>query len=59
MSGVILNIINFAIKLINMVIKITVFLIEKIGFRFAEGIGLLLESFIKSGTDLVRGHLVR
>ncbi len=59
MSGIILNIVNGALKLVNALVKITVFFVEHIVFTFYRGIGEILESALKAGNRLVHGRVIR
>ncbi len=58
-SGIILNIINGALKLVNALIKIAIFITEHIVFTFYRGIGEILESALKAGDRLVHGRVIR
>ncbi len=59
MSGLVLNIVNGVLKLINALIKISIFLIEHVFFTFYRGVGELLESGLKAGDRLVHGRVIR
>ncbi len=58
-SGIILNIINGALKLVNALVKIGIFLVEHIFFTFYRGIGEILESGVKAGDRLIHGRIIR
>jgi hypothetical protein len=58
-SGLVLNIVNGVLKLINALIKISIFLIEHVFFTFYRGVGELLESGLKAGDRLVHGRVIR
>ncbi len=59
MSGIILNIVNGVLKLVNALIKISIFLVEHIFFTLYRGVGEILESSLKAGDRLVHGRVVR
>ncbi len=59
MSGLVLNIVNGVLKLINALIKISIFIVEHVFFTFYRGVGELLESGLKAGDRLVHGRVIR
>ncbi len=59
MTGIILNIINGALKVLNFIIKVLIFITERIFFTLYRGIGELLESAYKAGHRLIAERLVR
>lgn len=59
MTGLILNVINGVLKLVNSVLKIAMFLVENIVFTFYRGIGELLESGLEAGNLLISGRVIR
>jgi hypothetical protein len=59
MTGVILNIINGALKVVNFIIKVMIFLAERVLFTLYRGVGELLESAYKAGHRLIAERLVR
>jgi hypothetical protein len=58
-SGLVLNIVNGVLKLINALIKISIFIVEHVFFTFYRGVGELLESGLKAGDRLVHGRVIR
>jgi len=58
-TGVILNVINGVLKLINLLIKIAFFIIEKIIFTMYRGVGELLESAYKITHRLIAMRVAR
>lgn len=59
MTGIILNIINGFLKFFNMLIKIVIFLAEKVLFTLYRGVGELIESAYKVTHRLVAQRVPR